>query len=73
MKTFVAENVLGNIINWSSGMVVVKAENYDEAVKLIISKESNFGKKETKEIISNLRELKDNEVVYVQADNGEDE
>ena len=79
MKTFVVEDVLSD---YTPGLIVVKAEDKEEAIKLIM-KELNYANfcddciddKECEEYVLNndnkgclsckLRELKDNEVVYV--------
>lgn len=79
MKTFVAEYVLWD---YTPGLIVVKAKDKEEAIKLIM-KELNYlnfcedfiSDKGCEEYVSNndnkgclrckLRELKDNEVVYV--------
>ncbi len=86
MKTYVAEGVL---CNWSCGMIVVKAENKDDAVRLVmetVRKESGeytastlyencfeeecLKYKEQKDnegcLKCKLRELGDNEVVYME-------
>ena len=67
MKTFVAENVM---IDYTPGLIVVKAKNKKEAIELVL-KEVHFDRicddtYDNKLCLSNkLRELKDNEVVYV--------
>jgi hypothetical protein len=61
MKTFVAEGVL---TDFTDGLVVVKAANMEEAVKLINDVNSGLTYYED-EVISALRELKDNEIVFV--------
>lgn len=70
MKTFVAEDVL---TDYTPGLIVVKAKNKKEAIELVL-KEVCFDPicdedgidYDNKLCLSNkLRELKDNEVVYV--------
>ena len=86
MKTFIAENVL---CDWNCGMIVVKAENKNEAVKLVmeeLKKElgeyrasilyedcyedeySEYRKNKDNEgcLKCKLRELQDNEVIYME-------
>lgn len=58
MKTFVAEDVL---CDYTCGLIVVKAKNKKEAVKLIYQKDSFL----IEDIVKKLRELKENEVVFV--------
>ncbi len=74
MKTFVAEDVL---VSWHSGLIVVKAENKAEAIKFIKKElascdfidscDMEDGEKCYNEycLMHRLRELRDNEVVYV--------
>lgn len=72
MKTYVAEDVL---TSWTSGLIVVKAENIDEAIKLILKEfdyddlccgESGEDDNKNKECLKKkMRELKDNELVYI--------
>jgi antirestriction protein len=69
MKTFVAEEVLSD---WTSGMIVVKAIDINQAMDLIIAEFPMFYKKCDMEsceleycLQHRLRELKDNEIAYV--------
>ena len=79
MKTFVVEDVLRD---YTPGLIVVKAEDKEEAIKIIMKEFSShdfvddcFGYKNCSEYALNennegcirckLRELKDNELVYV--------
>ena len=63
MKTFVAENVL---YDYTAGMVVVKAENIEKAIKVCKAWFSyDIDDPEFNEISERIRELKDNEVVFV--------
>ncbi|MHB8281269.1 MAG: hypothetical protein ACYDDE_00525 [bacterium] len=61
MKTFVAENVL---CDETCGLIVIKAENKESALRLLENHEE-FWLFENENIKKELRELKDNEVVYV--------
>ena len=79
MKTFVMENVL---TDYTSGLIVVKAEDKEKAIKIIMKEfpthdfvDDCLGDKNCSEYALNdnnegclrckLRELKDNELVYV--------
>lgn len=70
MKTFIAEEVLRD---WTSGMIVVKAIDINQAMDLIIAEFPMFYKKcnvdepcELEYCLQHrLRELQDNELVYV--------
>ncbi|WP_298339975.1 hypothetical protein [Ferrimicrobium sp.] len=79
MKTFVAEDVLRD---YTPGLIVVKAEDKEEAIKIIMKELSTYlfiddcvGDKNCREygviegnidcLRCKLRELKDNELVYV--------
>lgn len=72
MKTYVAEEVL---TSWTDGLIVVKAENKQKAMEIIkneLEYEDFFDDCGYKEDCKNehclkhrLRELKDNEIVYV--------
>jgi hypothetical protein len=58
MKTFVVENIL---CDYSCGLIVVKAKDVESAKNLLRDKFND-----TYENITNgIRELKDNEIVYV--------
>lgn len=58
MKTFVAEGVL---TDYTSGMVVVKASNLKKAIDIV---RKNFDYS-ADEICESLREMENNELVYV--------
>ena len=68
MKTFVVEDVLRD---YTSGLIVVKAKNKKEALKLIYENEhlsfydlsDDCSRDDC--LANKIRELKDNEVVYV--------
>ena len=74
MKTYVAEEVL---TSWTDGLIVVKAENKQKAMEMIKKEFSNFfinffddcgyeeDCKNERCLKHRLRELKDNELVYV--------
>ena len=73
MKTYVAEEVL---TSWTDGLIVVKAENKQKAMEMIkkeflhfIDFFDNCGYEEdcksSRCLKHRLRELKDNELVYV--------
>ena len=63
MKTFVVEDVLRD---YTPGLIVVKARNRKEALKLIASDQQLLYHDFTDDCLADkIRELKDNEVVYV--------
>ena len=68
MKTFVVEDVLRD---YTSGLIVVKAKNKKEALKLIATDQQLLFHDFTDDcgsadcLADKIRELKDNEVVYV--------
>jgi hypothetical protein len=64
MKTFVAENVL---CNYTAGLIVIKAETIEDAIiKCHKLKYYNYPNSSlVTEISENIRELKDDELVYV--------
>ena len=72
MKTYVAEEVL---TSWTDGLIVVKAENKQKAMEIIkneLKYEDFFDEcgyeedcKSERYLKHRLRELKDNELVYV--------
>ena len=67
MKTFVVEDVL---TDYTSGLIVVKAKNKKEALKLIATDQQLSYHDFTDDcgagcLADKIRELKDNEVVYV--------
>jgi hypothetical protein len=70
MKTFVVEDVLRD---YTPGLIVVKAKNKKEALKLIASDQQlsyhdftdDCGSSDSLCLADKIRELKDNEVVYV--------
>ncbi len=61
MKTFVIEDTL---YDYTSGLIVVKAKNLKEAIELI-NKDNRLSYTSDYLNIGNIRELKDNEIVYV--------
>ena len=73
MKTFVAEDVLEN---YGSGMIVVKARNKKKAIEIIKNKLNNYefiddcGKSDNccnqHCLRHRLRELKNNEILYIE-------
>ena len=74
MKTYVVEETL---CDYTCGAIVVKAENVDEAIKLILKEFNDYNlyndgyndppniNKNKKYLKSKIRELKDNEVLCI--------
>ena len=63
MKTYVAQNVL---CDYTCGMVVVKADSLEDAIKLLKNaKDENGYERDVSKTASELRELKNNECLYV--------
>ncbi len=58
MKTFVVENIL---CDYSCGLIVVKAKDVESAKNLLRDKFNDT----YEDITNGIRELKDNEIVYV--------
>ena len=58
MKTFVVENVL----EYKSGLIVIKAKNIESAKKLL---NKRFDKTFYGNTSYGIRELEDNEIVYI--------